>query len=622
MRKNHAASADNSDAESRVWRYGLLLPTEGYALLEAQLLAAHHYLNDLIALERSRREVVSGILSETDTSEQDAQLVQMEAAIAEARTRVRQVPKTERPAIREAIRAWRRGIRWVRAERKAIRRAYAAERREDLDEIQERHNTLARGARANCDCYWGTYLQVEQAMEQIRSGSDMPQFRRWTGEGRIAVQLQLGLGVPDLIAGMDRRLQLTLQPAPVLGRDGEPRPGAWRPRVRMRIGSAADRTPLWAEWPVILHRPLPANAAVMWAVAVRRLVCGREEWSLHLTLRCAQLPADPKVDVAATATVAVHLGWRQRPENALRQAWIADDRSRSEEMRADPSIAGTLRKVADLASIRDNRLNALRPALARWLAARIDLPPWLTAETTTLALWKSPARFVTLARHWRGQRWEGDAEGYTLLETWRARDRHLWLWQTHAHRKALRRRRDGYRVLAATLARQYGTLVVDDTDYAALARKPLPEAKVGAMPMASRHRVEVAAGELRAILIHAFRSRQRAVIIVPSAYETRTCHQCGAREDDWDTAANLTNWCECGATWDQDENAARVMLLRAHEQRDNAKNAGTPEKVKPRPRGRFQRRREAAARKREQSLRGGVVPAIRGGSPDLGPAQR
>jgi len=54
---------------------------------------------------------------------------------------------------------------------------------------------------------WGSYLLVEAAVDSAKQHPEEPRFRRWDGTGRVGVQLQGGLSVDDVLAGIDTRLR-------------------------------------------------------------------------------------------------------------------------------------------------------------------------------------------------------------------------------------------------------------------------------------------------------------------------------------------------------------------------------------------------------------------------------
>lgn len=589
-----------------VYRYGLLPPTAGGDLIAEQISRAHQYAHRLTEIERTRRAAVQAA-APADVLALRAEVDARVAALAEARqairatrqrTRTRSETAGDRERVTEARAALREAKeRWKVARAAAHEDAGAIERRAV---IEGEAQAAIREARATSGVFWGTYLRVEQAAEQARRAPVEPHFRRWTGDGAVSVQCQHGLPVADLVDGGDRRVQITAMPEPIPGRKGKP-----RPRLRLRVGSEG-RDPVWAEWPVILHRPLPSGSTLLWADVHRSRVAGRDEWSAHLTLRLAE---DWRREACGTGLLAVDLGWRQRGDDILRVGYWRHEDGRHEEILLEPRIVTGLRKADDLRAIRDRHLDELRPWLAAWLHEHVSWrpaaqelretrpwlavqavspPDWLAPLTEHLALWRSPARFAALALRWREARWDGDGDGYDRLVAWRRRDRHLWLWEVHQRRGVLRRRRDSYRVLAAHLARTAGTLVIEEFDLRPLAARPAAESEEAPQAVARAHRVVAAVSDLRTCLRQAFLARGGRVVEVSAVDTTRTCHVCASVET-WDQAADLVHTCaRCGATWDQDDNATRNLLARARERlgaapvvdparvSDGAEMAGTP----------------------------------------------
>lgn len=368
------------------------------------------------------------------------------------------------------------------------------------------------------------------------------------------------------------------------------KPKRTRGELHIRVGSDG-RNPIWAIFPLIQHRAVPDGAEIMWAKVVRERLGGKDRWSLHLTLR---LPDEWRAGRCGEGAVAVDLGWRQR-EGTLRVAYIrgttpaerlggsdeprtsttpaerphSSDKGQVSDIREillQPEILAGIRKVDDLRSIRDQRLDAFRPWFLLWLTENTaKLPDWMKPLIEHVALWKSPARFARLAIEWRERRFEDDTEGFQRLETWRQKDKHLWLWEANLRDKVLRRRTEQYRVLGAELARTYRVLVLERFDLRKVQEHVKPESeKREIQPARSQQRL-AAPSELRQCLIGAFQSRGGVVEEENAVDSTRACHVCGLVEA-WDAVMYLSHVCTgCGTTWDQDDNACQNLLIRYFE---------------------------------------------------------
>jgi hypothetical protein len=547
-------------SKTLVYKYGLLPPTMGLSVVDEQLGLAHRYYNRLIEIERIRRtagrEMVS---SHADIAPLEAEVAEIDgrvqAAIAEIKTqRAATRSRSDTEAQRGALAALRPVLKAARARLKAAKTAL----REDTEvvaqyaRLREEAHASQIEARASCGVYWGTYLQIENAAEQAAEKAiDLPEFRRWTGEGLVAVQIQKGMDEGALLGCQDTRVRLDRCPRKVGA-------GKSRPTVSLRVASEG-RDPVWAEWPIVFHRGLPPRAAIMWAVVKRERLAGKDRWSLHLSLR---LPDEFRREECGTGAVALDIGWRKRDEaGGIRAGVLRDEGGKEREVLLWESDIAHFQKCDDLRAIRDMHFDTMRDGVNAWLRIKPrDLSPMLAEAAQHISAWKSPARLDALVDVWTGNPVPGDEDIYPQLLFWRKRERHLWQWESSLRDKVHRRRKEEYRIVAAGLARQYKTLIVEKFDLSVMQRHHAPEAEEGEIKAVRLQQRRVAPSELRECCIQAFAARGGQVVEVRAALTTMACHACGAIEI-WDHAAELEHRCSaCGAVWDQDANAAENML--------------------------------------------------------------
>jgi len=407
-----------------VYKYGLLAPIQLSERVREQMRLAHVYRNTLTQIERGRRDAVRGAMS----AYADIAVLELAASAAlateedagralkaeRATTRARSETEAQRTALKDARERRKDVVARLRTRRTELREdaALVAE----VDRINGLANDLAKSARAYCGVYWGTYLLAEDAMQAARKAplhdgaepSD-PRFVRWTGEGKVGVQLQGGLDVADAF-GSDTQIQI--RPVP----ERKPRPDG-RSRFAelwMRVGSDG-RAPVWAVWPMVLHRPLPGGAVIKRATVSLRKRGPREEWTVEITVALSD--AVPLVGCGVGA-VAVDIGWRKVP-GGLRVAYVVGEDGAAEEFVLDDCAIGGIRKADDLRSIRDRNFDAARDALKAcmdaWLGACVMMPDWLRVATATLGQWKSPGRLAALVLRWKANRFEGDAAVYETV---------------------------------------------------------------------------------------------------------------------------------------------------------------------------------------------------------------
>lgn len=545
-----------------VYEYGLLPPVSGADIVDQQIRLAHKYRNRLTEIELQRRQAIRTALSSyPEVADLEQKASELETRLEEMRTAIRQARKAARRRVdTSALDAEAKQIRTeLKKVRDALREAKRAVAQDESVQaaIREANETAAQAvkqARAESGLYWGTYLMVEKAMDRARKAMADPRFQPFKGSGRIGVQLQGGLPC-EAVFGSDSRLQVDPVPeeawtSPVRG----VRRRLSRTKLRIRVGSEG-RSPLWAEFPMIMHRPLPAGSLIKWAWVIRDRIATHYRWRVQFVV---DVPDAPKqVDGLA---VGLDVGWR-RVDAGLRVAyWHGEDGDHGELVLPNDFLA-QLRKVDDLRSIRDKHFDEIRSILTGWLAVNPH-PDWLREHTRGLIHWRSTNRMAALVLEWRDRRFDGDEEIFAALEAWRKRDRHLYDWEGFQRKKVLRRRREIYRTFAAQLSTRYKHFILEDFDLRAVAQRGAPESpnNHGGFRV---YRAAAAISSLRQILMHAFAQRGGQAHAVDACNTTMTCHSCGSMEA-IDGAAQVWHTCsQCGTLWDQDHNAAINLLRKA-----------------------------------------------------------
>ena len=443
----------------RVYQFGMKPPTEGEVLVREQLRAAHDYQNDLTAIERGRRAVLRAI---DDTNEVHAAIDLVKAAT-----------KSTRKAALSALHLARRTAR--------------AAVPNELARINELDKEICKNAYNHVACAWGTRLDINTRHMQSRAmplyGDDGiepndpkfssgPKWRDalpdgdvrgiwWLLGGQLGVQLQGGLATHEALRGNDTRVRLVLTGYP--GKRGQ-RPGV----LWLRVGSAG-RDPIWAKFPIWVHRSIPSAAIWKWVrVSVRRDGM-REKWTCEITVD-DPAPMARTLDRNLRGAIAVEWEWSALEDGGIRVARWADNRGGSGEVVLPARIAVGIRKPDGHRAVRDLVLNEMQPRLARALQETKTLPRWLQEAGNVLHLWRSHDRFRALAMRWRKECPTLAPDVYAILRQWEERDAHLYYYEVGARGQALGSRRDFYRVTAVTWARQYRTILMSDQDLSREAR--------------------------------------------------------------------------------------------------------------------------------------------------------
>lgn len=439
---------------------------------------------------------------------------------------------------------------------------------------------------------------LDSAKQASADAYGPPQFRRWSGEGTLALQLPYSKSrgfryqTPEWI--------LTDHPPVTRGDGPNPfvqvspvSPLAWdrsltkgqrkyhqRTRLRFRVGRDG-RTPIWAEFPMMMHRPFPEGANACFVSISVKKVGNRQVWSVQFTLKVPDKGALPLPD--APKAVGIDWGWRKRPDG-YRVAYWADSDGGHGELVLPAKVISKIEHADGIKGIRDKNRDVLRDRLVADLQGkRGTLSEELREEVRSIHQWKSQRRFARLwLKHGdelplsdRGDDEEFRQDQYlskyrNYFEAWFHRDRHLWQYEAGARRSAYARRNDIYRNWAAKLASQYDIIVSEDIKVGNLAKKASPENKadlpdeVAAMNNASsRQRSRAAVGILRQMVINAAVKGRKTVVRANARNTSRIHHACGTKVT---VGKQMNPTCPtCGVTYDRDQNAALNILARGKE---------------------------------------------------------
>lgn len=560
-----------STTPTRIWTFGAQAPTVNADVVESQLQLARKYRNVLITIEHQRRADITAVQMafgdinalQTAITEAVTRVEEMRKGIKTARAAARSKAAVDTKAAAALIKDLLTSIKEMRAALKECKiklrtdnsalAGYAA--------ATATAHTALLAARAASGLYWGTYQLVELAHQQICKSHTPPKFRRWRGDGRVGVQIQGGMGIADL--ANDTRLQIVDAPPRAAGTHNKaklPRTNLERYRseaklVRIRVGSKGQ-LPIFAEFPITLHRKLPLDTIIKGAWVSRTRVADKFKWELQLQLESISAIRVP-LQNDARGIVAIDVGWRLRPCGGLRVAYWHDDVGNHGEYILPAKISSAIAHAADLQSIRDLRFDKMRATVTAWGAQTdISLPTWLTEELAHMAKWKAATRLQQLAWRWRRTRFDGDVEIFAELEAFAHKDRHLWQWQINEARKAQLHREACYRNFARDLRERYKIVVLEKLDLRDFAKDAAPEATQDQEAKQVRtNRRNAAISVLRDCIKHAV-----TVQLVPAARTTITCHVC-QHTTKFDAARELIFRCEnCGHTQDQDHNAAQNIL--------------------------------------------------------------
>lgn len=387
----------------RVYTYGCLPPSENRELVDKQIFLARLYRNRLINIELDRRNRYREITgAHQDLSGVTAEILEVGARLEEVRTVIKMARKSSRSRVQQpnAAEQAKLLVQTLKELRKKAAEIRSALKNDPvlvaaIEASEEQAHEDVRQARAKCGVYWGSYLLVEAAIEAARKSRSDPKFGRWDGNGRVGVQIQGGASTADVMSGKCELLRIdALHEDHWKTRSGR---RASKTHVHMRVGSDHKRRAIWAKFPMILHRPLPADATIKGAVVVRRRVARNDRYELQIVFEAASVAREYMPESAPVA--AINLGWRVRPEG-LRVAMVVDELGETREFILPQVILDRLDHADSLRAIRDRYLDSFRPAAIAAVHSIPELPEWMAADVKTMHLWKSADRYAKFVSRW------------------------------------------------------------------------------------------------------------------------------------------------------------------------------------------------------------------------------
>lgn len=561
------------------WTYGAKSPDIEQAVSDA-VFAAHQYRNKLCELELAKRsrheELLQRLAPEYVEACKAVEVV--ESQLAEAREAIqaeRKKQRTKTPAgcekYAEAAKQCKAELKKLRAARKSAKKAAYddPEVAAAMEDNQRTHRDAQAAAKAESGLYWGTEAIVKAACNSFSSGAP-PRFKRFNGEGQLAVQLQKGLDCRDAF-GDDTRLQLVVSDElqeELLMRGKAPR-SRRKAECLIRIGSEG-RDPIFARVPIVFHRPLP-EGKIKWAYLERRKLADKVKWKVRLTI-----DVERKLEPITKPAVAVHVGWRMDDDDLRVATWLGEDGKRGVLKLPDRHLDDYV-KLDTVKSRRDSGFNKIKSRLAEWLSKRES--EWLREATKNLHQWRSPARLASLYWRWK----ESGEELFGPLNEWRKRDKLLWQHERRLSVRIVRRRKDWYREFVARLKHDYDVAFIAPIPAKELVEHSTPEELE--RDQNARRAKQAAVSDLLVLVREKFGVR---CVETEAKGITQTCSECG-----YDNPApkRKVQCGQCHATYDRDENAVANTLARGRVAVESGALLAN------------QKAQEVAAKKREEKLR-------------------
>jgi transposase len=555
-----------------VFEYGCLQPTMNEDIAIEQIRLRNSFWNKLVEIEREHQAKVQSLLAIPGS-----EIPALQNELSELQEEIKSRRKAARKGnididdLKDKIKEIKVRLVELWKNEKKLRKERIEIHKQDLKALDDERKKLVRAAQHKSGLYWTNYDDVlaiynVARIKALKEGKEL-QFHRWTGEGKVAIRYQKGMPVNEVFEN-DTRLQIN----PVLE-------DAWyhpkravrrklaQTAVRIRIGSDG-RAPVWLELPMVMHRGLLENGEIRSAAVLRERVGSNFRWKLVVTVAIPEENLGLKRD--CNSAIALDVGWR-KVKDGVRTAYWVDNTGKEGQLILGSDIVSQFAKIDDLKSIRDNHFNDAKKILGAWVNNKA-IPDWLKEDTKFIPQWRSAAKLVVMQKKWDKNRFSGDQEIFAYLQEWVKRDEHLWSWEVNLRDQIIRRRREVYRVFAAKIARDYKQIILEEFNLTKIKRKPNPEEGTQGSTPPNYYRTIASVSVLRNSLENAVRSRGSEVEYVDASYSTLTCQFCGHAEN-WDASKWVVNSCnKCGEIWDQDQNAAKVLLERGLSQKNAVSN--------------------------------------------------
>jgi len=455
-----------------------------------------------------------------------------------------------------------------------------------------------------------------------------PVFRRYDGSGVLWCQLGHATmdraSVPDAsekfqIEGSWLQIELTEKRVVVPDKAHvAPTPGSKRQVkkaaepgwgvARLRIGSNPDRTPIWVEVPVYIHRR-PSAGRINWGALVVKREGPRLRYELQLTLERKEFGQLPP----GKGTAAINIGWRSLGNGEYRIAYLVDEYGNEEALTLKRDFHGSrprrpLRKysvvdrlmyVDELQSNSNTHFDSARDALRDWVKEH-EVSAGLKLVTRNIGKWRNPAKLVRAAKvlisesaidswsiwdQWKSERLRDELDLFAPREEvggwcakhglkheteqfaayllfWKMKQTHLYLWQERQRAKAIARRRDLFLSWIKKVTSTYKTILVEDYDLTGVKSVCKKEKNENRQTKkARRNRAYSAPGQLRDMLYDAAPNK---VIKQDTATEegsgaSQKCTKCG-RSSQVDLRPKVVVTCPCGHAEDQDQRNCKNRL--------------------------------------------------------------
>ncbi len=344
-------------------------------------------------------------------------------------------------------------------------------------------------------------------------------------------------------------------------REGVPRRGAPRWRLRAKVaGGRTKESRVYAEFDIVVHRPIPDAAQINNAKLMRRRVGDRFRYTVNFSVRVA----DPDPVCSTTGSIGVDIGFRGFPDGTMRAATIAvktADGMATQHMTLPKPYSDRMKHIETLQSELGKTADKLGQRITPFLKAGSVLPKEHPKYALVHRVATAPSTVtMSFEQAYKMAAWFRKEPGVlppdvqkALMEWWNAY-RRSYREMHNLKAKTLAWRREQYRIIATRLVGYRVPIGIEAIDLNVFA-----ETKDVENPLSNRARSQrflVAPSEFIGAIRNAAGREGVEVLEIPAPNTSRKCHGCDTVNTE--LKSELEWVCpSCGMTHDRDENAAK-----------------------------------------------------------------
>lgn len=428
--------------------------------------------------------------------------------------------------------------------------------------LEEMCSQRIKSFEGESELFWGTRGQVRSDCSSFRSGRP-PKFKRFGGEGQLAVQIQKGTD-PDLQCKIEK--------------DDSDR---WV--AKFRVGTIGGE-PDFVIVPITKHREIPEGYAIKWAYLQCRKRANKNRWALRLTVeKIEDFVRDEKT------FAAVSFEWKRRSDG-LQVATVRTSGSAQEDFRVVLS-EDHLRDYERLDRIKSKRQRQFNDVLGVLRSQINDVPKEIRSEHSSYHC--SPKMLAIFVLAWSKSD-HPKTELLAQLNRWRKSDKRLWQHICRLSERVVNRRNNYYRNIVKKLSDKYGVLYFSKPPTPEKA--PSEENQLHSEPFVNRFARCAAPATFLEMLKEKYR---HYAIEVPSKNLRSECNRCGTVE-----SAKAVKCKGCGTVWSASDNASRNVVARGRAMQENGVLLELQEQQRVKARKDHERRQKMQeGRRRKQAAR-------------------